>query len=124
MTSFDGYMTRAVECLKEARLLYQNQLYRGACGRAYYAYFDAVRALLSTKGITTKSHSAARGLFSEQFVKTGFFTKRDSTALNELFELRQSGEYDMDDSVSEADALSSIEIAAEFLRQTEAYLRS
>lgn len=124
MTTADNYMVLAEECIREARLLHQNGLYRGACGRCYYAYFDAVRALLATKGILTKSHSAARGLFSEHFIKNGPFTKTDSTSLNDLFQLRQSGEYDAEEEISEEDASRALEVATEFVLQVEVYLRS
>lgn len=116
-------MLIAEDCLQDAVILHQSEQYRGACGRAYYAYFDAIRALLATKDITTKSHAAARGLFSANFVKEGPFTKKDSTRLNELFELRQTGEYDPDETVSESDAQKAIEVTSEFLLQVEADLR-
>ena len=123
MSTVGHYILIAEDCLEEAVILYQNAKFRGACGRAYYAYFDAVRALLATKGIITKSHAAARGLFSAHFVKEGPFVKQDSTLFNELFELRQTGEYDPDEDISESDTRKAIDTASEFLLQVEAYLR-
>jgi uncharacterized protein (UPF0332 family) len=123
MSTAGSYMLLAEDCLAQAKLLYENKFYRGACGKAYYAYFDAVRALLMSKEITTQSHSSVRSLFSLHFVKNGPFTKQDSSVINELFLLRQTGDYEPDDYISEADALSSIETDTEFLLQTEAYLR-
>ena len=76
MSTVGHYILIAEDCLEEAIILYQNEKFRGACGRAYYAYFDAVRALLATKGIITKSHAAARGLFSAHFVKEGPFLNK------------------------------------------------
>jgi uncharacterized protein (UPF0332 family) len=124
MNAVYNYMALAEECLNEANVLYQNRLFRGTCGRAYYAYFDAVRALLATKNIVTKSHSAARGLFSEHFIKDGPFSKKDATWLNELFQLRQTGEYEADEDLSEEDASKALEIATEFILQVEAYLHT
>lgn len=123
MSTVGNYILMAQDCLEDAIILHQNGKFRGACGRAYYAYFDAVRALLATKGIITKSHAAARGLFSANFVKAGPFVKQDSTFLNELLELRQTGEYDPDEDISEEDTRKAIDIASEFLLQVEAYLR-
>ena len=123
MREVDNYMLLAEDSLAQAKLLLANEFYRGASSPAYYAYFDAVRALLATKGIVTKSHSAARGLFSSNFVKDGPFVKSDSTLLNDLFELRQAGEYDPDETISESDARKAVEAATEFLLQPEAYLR-
>ena len=123
MSTIGNYMLIAEDCLQEAIILYQNEKYRGACGRAYYAYFDAIRAVLATKAIITKSHSAVRGLFSAHFIKEGPFDKQDLTLLNELFELRQTGEYDPDGDISELDAKNAINVATEFVLQVEAYLR-
>jgi uncharacterized protein (UPF0332 family) len=123
MSTVGSYMLLAEDCLAQAKLLYDNEFYRGACGKAYYAYFDAVRALLMSKEITTQSHSSVRGLFSLHFIKDGPFTKQDSSVINELFLLRQTGDYEPDDDISEADALSAVATATEFLLQTEAYLR-
>ena len=123
MSTADTYMALAEECLREAKILCENNLFRGSCGRSYYAYFDAVRALLASKGIVTKSHLAARGLFSEHFIKGGPFTKKDASLLNELFLLRQAGEYEADEELSEEDALTSVAIATEFILHVEAHLR-
>jgi len=122
MREVDNYMLLAEDSLAQATLLLDNKFYRGASGMAYYAYFDAVRALLATNGIITKSHSAARGLFSNNFVKDGPFVKNDSTLLNDLFELRQAGTYDPDETISESDARKAVDAATEFLLQAEAYL--
>ena len=115
MSTVGNYLLLAEDCLKDALILHQNQQFRGACSRAYYAYFDGVRALLATKDIVTKSHAAARGLFSANFVKQGPFIKNDSTLLNDLFELRQAGEHDPDEDITESDAEKAIEAAVEFL---------
>ena len=122
MSTVGSYMLLAEDCLAQAKLLYENKFYRGACGKAYYAYFDAIRALLMSKAITTQSHSSVRGLFSLHFVKNGPFTKQDSSIINELFLLRQTGDYDPDEDISGADALSAVETASEFLLQVEVYL--
>lgn len=117
-----NFMSLAHDCLDQARWLLEAKFYRGTCTQAYYAYFNGIRALLATKELITKSHSAARGLFSEHFIKNGPFTKKDSSQLNQLFELRQSSTYDPDEETSETDALMSIELASEFLLQIDFYL--
>lgn len=119
----NAYMAMAEECLEAARTLFEAGSYRNAAGRAYYAYFDAVRALLSSKGIAIKSHSAIRGLFSENFVKDGPFLARDAKQFYALFVLRQNTEYNPDE-IRDIDSVSNaIEITAEFLLQTEVYLK-
>ena len=117
-------MLLAEQCLKDARSLCEDGSYRSAAGRAYYAYFDAIRALLASKDVSTKSHSAIRMLFGEHFVKDGPFTKQDAKAFHELFLLRQNSDYEIDEDISETDTVDAIHVTAEFLLQTEVYLRS
>ena len=119
-----AYMLLAEQCLKDARSLYENGSYRSAASRAYYAYFDAIRALLASKNVSTKSHSAVRVLFGEHFVKDGPFNRQDAKAFHELFLLRQNSDYEIDEDISENDVFDAIEVVTEFLLQTEAYLRS
>ncbi|NEU69105.1 HEPN domain-containing protein [Spirosoma agri] len=116
-------MLLAEQCLKDAQSLFRNESYRSAAGRAYYAYFDAVRALLASKNIAVKSHSAIRMLFGEHFVQEGHFDKKDAKDFHRLFQLRQDSDYEIDEDVSEIDALDAVDTATEFLLQTEAYLR-
>lgn len=118
-----AFMGIAEDCLQDAQVLIKESRYRGTVGRAYYAYFNATRALLATKELKTKSHSAARALLGEHFIKNGPFQKQDSTALHQLFILRQDAEYDPDEEVTGSEAQHAIETAAEFLLQVEAYLK-
>jgi uncharacterized protein (UPF0332 family) len=118
-----SYMSLAEQCIQDARSLYKNGSYRSAANRAYYAYFDAVRALLVSKNVIIKSHSAIRALFGEHFVKEGPFEKQDAKNFHELFLLRQHSDYEIDEDIPSSDVFEAIELAAEFLIQTEAYLR-
>ena len=120
----NNYMLLAEECLRDAQHLLLNKSYRSAAGRAYYAFFDAVRALLATKNVASKSHSSIKMLFGDHFVRTGPFTKDDAKDFHKLFLLRQNSDYEADEVVSEVAAVDAVETAAEFLLQVEAYLRS
>jgi uncharacterized protein (UPF0332 family) len=35
------------DCLEDAQILFEKQRFEGTANRSYYAYFDAVRALLA-----------------------------------------------------------------------------
>lgn len=83
-----NYMARAMDCLKDAKSLLATDGYNGACNRAYYAYFDAVRAVLATLGIQTRSHSGVQTLFSQHFILSKIFQPQDAKALRKLFDLR------------------------------------
>lgn len=109
-----AYMLLAEECLRDSRYLLQNKSYRSTVGQAYYVFFDAVRALLASKNISIKSHSAIRMLFGEHFVLAGPFDKSDAKDFHKLFLLRQNSDYDIDEEVSETDAIDAVETASEF----------
>lgn len=118
-----AYMLMAEEFLNDARILFTAGSYRSAASRAYYGYYDAVRALLATRSIFSKSHSAARALFGEHFVKNGPFEVQDSKTFHSLFILRQNSDYDPDELLNTLEVEKAIDITAEFVLQVEAYLR-
>ena len=119
-----AYMLMAQDFADDARLLLEAGRYRSAASRAYYGYYDAVRALLATKSINSKTHQAARALFGEHFVKNGPFDRQDAQDFHALFDLRQNSDYDPDEDLNVAAVEKAVETAAEFVLQTEAYLRS
>ncbi|QJD80275.1 HEPN domain-containing protein [Spirosoma rhododendri] len=116
-------MVMAEQCIDDANALFQLGSDRGALNRAYYGFFDAVRALLLTKAIFTKSHQATRSLFSEHFVKEGPFTAKDAKDFHILFNLRQDSDYETDDPTDSVAVKQIIDTAAEFVLQAGAYLR-
>ena len=118
-----NYMGRAYDCLRQANLLLDEGEYTGVVNRAYYSYFDAVRAILATLNIATKSHAAVQNLFSLHFVKDGLFDRNDIKALAKLFDMRQNSDYEAEPDISEADAHYAVDITTEFLLQVEVYLR-
>ncbi len=119
----DNYMSRAYDCLRQARILMNDDEYTGVCNRTYYAYFDSIRALLATLDIATRSHAAVQNLFSLHFVKAGLFAREDIWVVSKLFEMRQESDYDADPAVDETDAQYALTVTIEFLLQVEAYLK-
>ena len=118
-SNVSNYMSRAYDCLRQAQILFDQEEYTGVYNRAYYAYFDTVRALLATLDIATRSHSAVQNLFSLHFVKTELFDKQDVRALSKLFDMCQESDYDAEPTVDASDARYAIEVTIEFLLQTE-----
>ena len=83
--------TSAREAAEEARLLFRAQLFRGACSRAYYAMFNAARAMLTLRGYkaeAVKTHKSVLRLFSLEFVKTGPFDAEIGQMLRRAAEAR------------------------------------
>jgi len=86
-------LEQADEALAAARLLVEAGMYRQAAGRAYYAAFYSVLALLAKRGLGTSKHAGAVALFDREFVKSGAFGREFSKDLHELFDLRQRADY-------------------------------
>lgn len=68
-------LEQAEESLQSAGLLFDNERYRPAVNRAYYAMFYAVLALLVTKNNSISKHAGVISLFDREYVKTGIFDK-------------------------------------------------
>ena len=64
-------MEQAEEALAAAKLLFKSEMCRQAAGRAYYAMFYAVTALLALRKLGTSKHAGALTLFDREFVKNG-----------------------------------------------------
>lgn len=106
----------AEERLKAARLLLEKQMYSDAVSRAYYAVFQAARAVLATKGLDSRKHSGIIGLFNQQFVKSGVLPKDYGKILKSCRDLREAGDYDDFYLVSREEALNAMENASRFIR--------
>ena len=117
-------MGRALDCLADARLIFQSGRYTGVPNRSYYAIFDAVNALLRLHDLHANSHRGAKNRFSELFIKPGLLPREAIIWLESCLELRQSGDYDFDYDVTETDAAKSIEYANEFILHVEAFLHT
>lgn len=61
----------SLDCMEDAQILFEKRRFEAITNRAYYEYFDAIRALFTTKEIWGKSHSGTHAKFEEVFVKTG-----------------------------------------------------
>lgn len=88
---------KARDAADEARLLFDAGLNDGACSRAYYAMFNAARALLITKGVEpdkVKTHRSVHRLFSLIFVQDSTFAERAGRALRRAAESRSIADYD------------------------------
>jgi uncharacterized protein (UPF0332 family) len=89
---------KALNAAASARALLERGDGSGATSRAYYAMFNAARALLWLRdGIEpseSKRHATTIRRFSEQFVKTGLVPVELGRLLNEAAEARFIADYD------------------------------
>jgi uncharacterized protein (UPF0332 family) len=93
-----------------------------ACSRAYYAVFHAVSAVLRERDLVLSSHAQTIAAFNREFVHKGTFPKGFSRTLRQLFDDRQSGDYDVPSILDEATARKYVESAEEVVSACAAYL--
>ena len=85
---------KADECLKEARDNLQIGNYGAAANRSYYAIFNAMRSMLNLEGDDYKKHSGVIAEFRMRYLKTGILPRSLSRIIRNLFDLRNSSDYD------------------------------
>lgn len=64
-----SYLTKAENCLKSAKILFQSQLYENSISEAYYCIYNSLLSLLFKIGIKSENHSASIILFDKLFEK-------------------------------------------------------
>ena len=62
-----SYLIKAENCLKSAKILFQNQLYENSISEAYYCMYDSLLSLLFKIGIKSENHSASILIFDKLF---------------------------------------------------------
>lgn len=115
-------LARADESLRAAEVLLREGLLSDAVGRAYYAAFHAVRALLFSVGLEPRSHRGALHLFNLHFVRTGKLEARHLAALARAQYDRTTADYGAAPRFAVDDAQEEIASARELLAVARALL--
>jgi len=115
-----GYkLAKAKETIAEIPILVENNLWRNAANRLYYACYYAVSALLLKHGHIAHTHGGAKGLFGKYFVLTEIISKEQNRLYEKLFDIRLKGDYDDWIVVNEDDITPLIEPAQKFIAEIE-----
>lgn len=117
-------IAKAEDFYEDAEYLFKGDRFGAVVNRSYYAMFTMVQALLLTKDIFSKTHQGAMSKFHEQFIKTNKLPVDLGKMLNETFEKRQFGDYDVDANISEEEARKVLEDARTFLDKVKIYLKN
>jgi uncharacterized protein (UPF0332 family) len=114
---------RSRETWEETKGIIENKYWYAAANRMYYACYYMVSALLLKYGQSAHTHSGIIGLFGQNFIKTGLVSSELGKFYSQLFELRQTGDYDDWKVVAENDIVPLMPIAALFLDALEGLIR-
>lgn len=86
----------------------------------YYASFYAVSALLLRHDLESSKHTGNRSLFNYHFVKTGRVSKELGKTFNDLYELRQEGDYVDMLYIDESEVRPRVALAEDFVEKVAA----
>lgn len=111
----DMRMSRAREFLTDAQANFEEQRFRTAVNRAYYASLSAIRALLILEGINPETHEGVLTMLSLRFVKTEMLPVSLIKNFKALFSKRTDVDYGDFDTTSVTDAEESLKIAGEII---------
>jgi len=94
-----AFLQKAETNIKSARVLLGLGDTDGACSRAYYAMYDAARAMLIWAGIAPergafRSHQGLLSAFGLHLVKPGLFPTEPGRAIQHVQTLRQVADYE------------------------------
>jgi len=87
-------ISRSLETYQEAETMIKSGFWNAAVNRIYYSCYYAVSGLLLMKTIETNSHKGIRQMFGFHFVQTGLVSKEDGRFFSDLYDRRQTGDYD------------------------------
>ena len=85
---------RAMETLVEADYNAKGEYYNAAVNRLYYACYYAASALMLTYKLEASSHKGIKTMLGLHFIKSGILDVRYGRIYQQLFENRQSGDYE------------------------------
>jgi len=109
---------KALEAADDARLLLREGRFNGASNRAYYAMFNAARALLIERhgadALDVKRRATVLRLFSRHFIEPGLFEARFGAILRRVSEARRVADYD-EMPVTKHEAQQIVQAMDEFL---------
>ena len=115
-------LERAKKTFEEIDILIKNELWNTAINRLYYACYYAVIALLSNKDIYPQTHAGVRQMFGMHFIKTGIIDNYLGKFFSDIFDKRQTGDYDDFIEYNKNDIVELIEPARQLIEKAESIL--
>ncbi len=108
-------LSLALDTFDDAKFLAQNERYRGAINRCYYAYFYMAKGILVSKGIVVKTHSGLNSEFNRVLIKTQIIPQNFGKYLNFLFTQRQTADYEPEEEIEKEEIDKALFMEEEFI---------
>ncbi|MDO8930171.1 MAG: HEPN domain-containing protein, partial [Bacteroidota bacterium] len=91
--------------------------------RIYYACFYAVSGLLLKQGIDTSTHKGIRQMFGLHYVQTNLISKGYARFFSDLYDRRQTGDYDDFVLYDEETSKKLFSMAKEFVQEIDSLIK-
>ena len=114
---------KARETYNEVQLHIDNELWATAVNRLYYACYYAVIAMFIDKEIQPQTHAGVRQMFGLHFIKTGIVDSSIGKFFSDIFDIRQTGDYDDFIIFEKEDVLDLLEPANHLITVAENLLK-
>ena len=127
MTNSDSvraHMNKSRLDIQAANLLHNHKLYSHSIACSYYAVFHAIKAILEAGGIDVGSHGQVLGAFNKNYVRTGEINSYPSQAAYDLFNKRNTLEYDPRELIGEEGSKIGIEMSTKAVDEIISYFGS
>ena len=112
-------LQRAQEAISEAKGNMQMGYWRVAANRLYYACYYAATALLINNNLTARTHSGVISQLGVYFVNKGIISLEQGKLYRDLFEKRQTSDYNEWISINEQDIKPLLKPAEKFIAEIE-----
>jgi uncharacterized protein (UPF0332 family) len=106
----------------EAKLMIDNDMFRGAINRIYYGMFYMLLALALKYEFDSSKHGQLTGWFNKTFIKEAVIERRFGRILREAFEHRQKSDYAVYIEYTKEEVQSKYKLMQEFLAYIEEFM--
>lgn len=119
-------MERAIELVDGAKELLQNERYKSANNRAFYAMEKTMKALLAIKEIDADSHNGCLRQFNVHYIKerVGGFEPGDYKRIANAQRIRNVSDYDNFYIADKKECQQQVEMATEFLNKARIFMEA
>ena len=119
-------MERAIELVDGAKELLQNERYKSANNRAFYAMEKTMKALLAMKEIDADSHNGCLRQFNVHYIKerVGGFEPGDYKRIANAQRIRNVSDYDDFYIADKKECQQQVEMATEFLNKARIFMEA
>ena len=119
----DYRLEKSKRNLELARVLFDEGTYSFALNRAYYAAFDAMRAVNALDNYDSSKHSGVIAHFNQCHVKTGDFKPDVSSVIRRASRLRERSDYEDFFEPEKEDAETTTGEVSAFIEAVESFLK-